>query len=49
MVFPIALGSGMRFFGEAADATTLKLVDTRPLEVGAVILACEPAKPAETG
>ena len=38
MVFPIILGSGMRLFDEAVDATTLELVETKPLGNGAVIL-----------
>jgi dihydrofolate reductase len=38
MVFPIVLGSGMRLFDEAADATALRLVDTRLLQNGAVVL-----------
>ncbi|MGZ5340174.1 MAG: dihydrofolate reductase family protein [Solirubrobacterales bacterium] len=29
MVFPIVLGSGKRLFGEASDAKTLKLVDSK--------------------
>jgi dihydrofolate reductase len=38
MVFPIVLGSGIWLFDEYADATTLKLVTTKPLGNGAVIL-----------
>ena len=47
MVFPIVLGSGMRLFDETVDATTLKLVDTHPLENGAVILTYQPARVVE--
>ncbi len=38
MIFPVVLGSGMRLFDEAVDPTTLRLVDTRALGNGAVIL-----------
>jgi dihydrofolate reductase len=38
MVFPIVLGSGLRLFGEHDDATTLKLVDSKALASGTVIL-----------
>jgi dihydrofolate reductase len=41
MVHPIVLGSGKRLFGEHADAHTLKLVETRPLESGSVIVRYE--------
>jgi dihydrofolate reductase len=44
MVFPIVLGSGMRLFDESEDAATLKLVDTRSLANGAVILTYRPAR-----
>jgi dihydrofolate reductase len=47
MVFPIVLGSGMRLFDETPDATTLDLVDTRPLESGTVILTYHVARPKE--
>jgi dihydrofolate reductase len=45
MVFPIVLGSGMRLFDTTADATTLRLVDTQPLESGTVILTYHVARP----
>ncbi len=41
MVHPIVLGSGKRLFGEHADAHTLKLAETRPLESGSVIVRYE--------
>ena len=44
MLHPIVLGSGMRLFDEAADATALRLVDTRLLQNGAVVLTYRPAK-----
>jgi dihydrofolate reductase len=43
MVFPIILGSGMRLFDHAEDATTLTLIDTRPYENGIVHLTYQPA------
>jgi dihydrofolate reductase len=44
MVFPIILGSGMRLFDEAIDATTLRLVGTQALESGTVILTYHTAR-----
>ena len=38
MVFPVVLGSGRRLFGETDDLTALKLVDSKPLDSGTVIL-----------
>jgi dihydrofolate reductase len=38
MTFPIALGEGKRLFEGISDATTLKLVDAKPLKTGTVIL-----------
>jgi dihydrofolate reductase len=38
MVFPIVLGTGKRLFDDVNDASTLRLVDTKPLESGTVIL-----------
>jgi dihydrofolate reductase len=38
MVFPIVLGEGLRLFGEADDATFLKLVECRQLGSGTLIL-----------
>jgi dihydrofolate reductase len=43
MVFPIVLGSGKRLFGESDDATTLKLVDSKALPTGTLILTYERA------
>ena len=36
-------GSGKRFFNGRADATGLKLVETRTFSLGAVLLRYEPA------
>jgi dihydrofolate reductase len=44
MVFPTILGSGMRLFDETADFTALKLVDSRKLDNGAIILTYHPAR-----
>ena len=46
MVFPLLLGSGMRLFDEAEEATTLKLVRTLPMLNGAVVLTYQPARGA---
>jgi dihydrofolate reductase len=47
MVFPIILGSGMRLFDDTEDATSLELVDTHPLQNGAVVLTYRPARGGE--
>jgi len=45
MVFPIVLGKGKRLFGEAADASTLKLVNSQPVGPdGVVVLTYTPAR-----
>jgi dihydrofolate reductase len=36
MVFPVVLGSGKRLFGDGADTTALKLVETKP--TGSVVI-----------
>src|SRR5215207_4291877 len=43
MVFPIVLGSGKRLFRETGKATTLKLVDSKTVGAGVLILAYEAA------
>ena len=43
MTFPIVLGAGRRLFGDADDATVLKLADCQQLESGTVILTYHPA------
>jgi dihydrofolate reductase len=44
MVFPVVLGSGKRLFGEASDAKTLKLADTKQVGPdGVVVQTYEPA------
>jgi dihydrofolate reductase len=43
MVFPIILGSGMRLFDDADDATTLSLVNARTFDNGIALLTYQPA------
>ena len=43
MVFPVALGTGKRLFPASADATTLRLTNSRALDSGALILTYHPA------
>jgi dihydrofolate reductase len=44
MVFPVALGTGKRLFGETSDKKTLRLVDSRVVGDGVASLIYEPAK-----
>jgi dihydrofolate reductase len=44
MVFPIVLGSGKRLFGGGSDASVLKLVDSKTLDSGTLILTYRPAR-----
>jgi dihydrofolate reductase len=43
MVFPLVLGSGKRLFGEASRATPLRLLDTKTVGSGVLILTYRPA------
>jgi dihydrofolate reductase len=43
MVFPVALGSGKRLFGETSDKKRLRLADSRMVGDGIAILIYEPA------
>jgi dihydrofolate reductase len=43
MIFPIVLGSGMKLFDTAEDATLLKLVSTQAFDCGVVVLTYHPA------
>jgi dihydrofolate reductase len=43
MVFPVLLGTGKRLFGDGADTTALKLVETKAVG-SVVILVLEPAR-----
>jgi dihydrofolate reductase len=42
MVFPVVLGSGKRLFADTSDATSLRLVDSKPAGE-CLILTYEPA------
>jgi dihydrofolate reductase len=44
MVFPIVLGAGKRLFAASADATTLRLTNSRALDSGTLILTYHPAR-----
>ena len=46
MVFPVALGSGKRLFGETAGKKPLKLTDSKTVGAGIAVLTYEPARPA---
>ena len=43
MVFPVVLGTGERIFGETSDMKKLRLVDSKVVGDGVVILIYEPA------
>jgi dihydrofolate reductase len=43
MVFPIVLGSGKRLFSDTGKAMTLKLVDSKTVGAGVLILTYQPA------
>jgi dihydrofolate reductase len=43
MVFPVALGSGKRLFGETSDKKPLRLVDSKVVGDGVAILVYQPA------
>ena len=42
-VHPLVLGSGKRLFGDGFEQTSLKLIETKPLNTGVVILTYQPA------
>jgi dihydrofolate reductase len=46
MVFPVVLGSGKRLFGETSDKKRLKLVDSKTVGDGVVILIFQPPREA---
>jgi dihydrofolate reductase len=48
MVFPVALGSGKRLFGETSDKKPLKLVDSKVVGDGVAILVYRPAEAASS-
>jgi dihydrofolate reductase len=43
MVFPVLLGRGKRIFGSTSDKKALRLVDSKPVGEGVVILIYQPA------
>jgi dihydrofolate reductase len=43
MIFPVVLGSGKRLFGETSDKQRLRLVDSKAVGDGVVILVYRPA------
>jgi dihydrofolate reductase len=43
MVFPVVLGSGRRLFGESSDMKRLRLVDSKAVGDGVLILTYQPA------
>ncbi len=43
MVFPVVLGSGKRLFGDTSKASTLRLVDSKAVGDGVLILTYQPA------
>jgi dihydrofolate reductase len=46
MVFPVALGDGKRLFGETSNKKPLRLVDSRVVGDGVLILTYQPAQEA---
>jgi dihydrofolate reductase len=44
LVHPAIMGSGKRFFKDGSGPTNLKLVESKPLRSGVVLLRYEPAK-----
>jgi dihydrofolate reductase len=43
MVFPVVLGSGKRLFNDTSKSTALRLVDTKAVGAGVLIVTYEPA------
>jgi dihydrofolate reductase len=46
MIYPVVLGAGARLFGETSDKKPVRLVDTRTVGDGIVILTYEPDRDA---
>jgi dihydrofolate reductase len=44
MLHPIVLGSGKRLFRDGNDTKTLRLVETKPLSSGIVVLSYQPVR-----
>jgi dihydrofolate reductase len=49
MLYPLALASGMRFFREGPNKTTLALSDAKTTSTGVIVLTYEPAKAEAEG
>lgn len=49
MVHPVVVGSGKRLFGDTGGTKDLRLVDTKPLGSGVVVLSYEPARSGAAG
>jgi dihydrofolate reductase len=47
MIFPVVLGSGKRLFKDGSDTTALKLLDTKTVGSGVLILTYQPEKEGE--
>jgi dihydrofolate reductase len=46
-IFPVVLGEGERLFGETSDKKPMRLIDTRSLDDGIVLLTYEPVRAVE--
>jgi dihydrofolate reductase len=49
MVHPVVVGAGKRLFGETSDKRSLRLVDSKQVGEGVVILTYEPVRDARQG
>jgi hypothetical protein len=49
MIYPLVLGAGKRVFGETTDKKTLRLVDSKTVSDGIVILIHAPTRAQATG
>jgi dihydrofolate reductase len=43
MVFPVVVGKGKRLFGDAGETKDMRLVDTKSLGSGVLVLTYRPA------
>ena len=44
LVHPVIMGSGKRFFKDGMHTTGMKLVTTKTLDLGVILLCYQPAK-----
>ena len=49
MVHPVVVGTGKRLFGETSDKRPLRLVDSKQVGEGVVILIYEPVRDSGQG